>query len=105
MKYSDDVDIYPVGLLSYLLDFVRTLRMRRYRKALKRLRHDLRYIPRQARAGNWRAVHMDFNGYLAEHHGLGTRAGHGWTKSRAYWDLIRHIADITDGSTASGGAK
>lgn len=83
-----DVTIYPVGLLQHWQHFVHTPDRK---AARRRLRNDLRYPLRQARARNWRAVKNYFNGYLAEHHTLGTRAGHGWTRGRAYRDLARHL--------------
>lgn len=81
---SHEVDIYPVGLLS----------------DLKRLRGDWwcrgrRYavgaFARRFRA-HWRSRSY-WNGYLAEVDlPIVTRAGHGWTKTRARLDLARHVA-------------
>lgn len=79
------VDIYPVGLLH---DW-------QHRK-MRPLRRALRYPFRQARRGNWRAVHNYFNGYLAEHQSAGRRCGHGWTKRRAYRDLVAHLASLEE---------
>jgi hypothetical protein len=74
-------DIYPVGLL----------RDWQHRK-MRPLRRALRYPVSQARRGNWRAVRNYFNGYLAEPTPIrGRRCGHGWTKRRAFQDLIDHL--------------
>ena len=67
------VDIYPVGLFLDIKD---------------RRRSGWSYLSRQAKARNWRAVHNYFNGYLAEAP-VGSRAGHAWTRRRAYSDLMR----------------
>ncbi|NUS25003.1 MAG: hypothetical protein HOV92_12375 [Streptomyces sp.] len=83
------VSIYPVGLFSDLARFVHAPDRS---DARRRLRSALRYPVRQARAGNWRAVKNYFNGYLAEHDTLGFRAGTGWTRGRAYRDLVRHLS-------------
>ena len=85
-------DMYPVGVLSDWQQFLRRRQHEGTRKALRRLRYDLRFITRWARQGNWRAVRNSFNGYLAEHPTAGTRCGHGWTKTRALRDLERHLA-------------
>lgn len=94
MKFAEDgnnvIDIYPVGLLH-------DWKLRKVRP----LRWALRYPVRQATAGNWRAARNYFNGYLAEHPSKGRRAGHGWTKRRAYHDLIRHLAGIGSGEDQS----
>lgn len=72
-----ETDVYPVGLL---LDFKRG-----------RLRYGLRrYLMRQVRDRNWRAVRNYFNGYLAEHRHGGHNAGRGWTKRAA----IRRVERI-----------
>lgn len=88
------IDVYPVGVLADLLRLRNALHRRHpkaIRWALGRLRSQARYITRQARRGNWRAVRNAFNGYLAEHRTLGTRCGKGWTRRRALLDLYRHL--------------
>lgn len=47
------------------------------------MRRGVRYLFRQARAKNWRAVRNYFNGYLAEHDGHAHNAGRGWTRRAA----------------------
>jgi hypothetical protein len=84
------IDVYSVGLLSDLAQFVHTPDRKHARRML---RYRLRYPLSQARAGNWRAVRMWFNGYLAEPSewpGSLSRCGSGWTRGRAYRDLLRH---------------
>lgn len=91
------VDVYAVGVLAELLRLGRSLRARHpqaIRHALGRLRWTGSYLIGQARARNWRAVRNTFNGYLAEHRSLGSRAGRGWTRRRALADLYRHLAEI-----------
>lgn len=63
-----------------------------------RLRAGVRYLQRQARARNWRAVRNYFNGYLAEHRHGGHNAGRGWTKRAA----LRRVERIC---AASGGIR
>lgn len=86
----DPADVYPVGLLKELKEW-------RSRPHNARRRPDLgwRYLRNQARRRNWRAVRSYFNGYLAESRdGLGTRAGHGWTTTRACRDLAKHLRGV-----------
>ncbi len=78
-----DVDIYSVGVLSELRCAYRAARIGRWREA----RPYLKRIPRMwGRRNAW-------NGYLAEPRtdGPWTRAGHGWTRRRAYTDLMWHM--------------
>jgi hypothetical protein len=60
------------------------------------IRRQRRYLVRQARARNWRAVKNSFNGYLAEltySTELTQRTcGHGWTKHRAARRLGEYLA-------------
>lgn len=91
------VDVYAVGVLADLLGLGRSLRARHpkaIRHALRTLRSTGRYLIRQARRRNWRAVKNAFNGYLAEHRTLGSRCGHGWTRRRALRGLYRHLAGM-----------
>jgi hypothetical protein len=84
-----DTDIYPVGLFHDVQQFRRGVHQPH---ALQRLRYDLRYPLRQARAGHWRAVKNYFNGYLAEPPEFPpgvTRCGSGWTRKRALSDYER----------------
>lgn len=88
------IDIYSVGLLEDLLQFVH-MPDRRY--ARRKLINGLKYPVRQARRRNWRAVKNWFNGYMAEPRELPPgfiRCGKGWTRGRAYRDLQRHLAAI-----------
>jgi hypothetical protein len=80
------IDVYPVGLLEAW----------QHRRIPGKLRSWRRYLVRQMRAGNWRAVRNSFNGYLAEADGSwgATRCGHGWTKQRATDDLLRQNRTI-----------
>ncbi|MFF7184673.1 hypothetical protein ACFZAR_05440 [Streptomyces sp. NPDC008222] len=91
-----DISIYPVGLLADLAQFVHNPNRA---EARRKLRYALSHPLRNARARNWRAVRSYFNGYLAEHPTAGSRAGHGWTRGRAYRDLARHLhSDPRDGA-------
>lgn len=97
MKHGTEakIDVYPVGVLAVLLGLGRSIRARHpkaIRASLVRIRGEVRYLRRQAKAGDWRAVRNAFNGYLAEHPTRGTRCGHAWTKRRALRDLHRHLA-------------
>ena len=82
MREERGIGTYPVGLLADI----------KHRK----VRHGLRYVVRQAKAGNWRAARNHFNGYLAEWHyppdGLvQRRCGRGWTRRAARRRLGRHL--------------
>lgn len=97
MKHSAEggIDIYPVGVLEVLLKLGRSIRSRHpqaTKAALIHVRYQARYLRRQAKDGDWRAVRNSFNGYLAEHPARGTRCGHGWTRRRALRDLHGHLA-------------
>lgn len=86
-----DVEIYSVGLLHELAFFVHSPDRAHARR---KLRGSLRYVTGRAKARDWRAVKNYFNGYLAEprHDMPGfTRCGTGWTRGRAYRDLVRHL--------------
>lgn len=113
MSEPTDVEIYSVGLLRDLALFVHSPDRSYARRVLRR---SVRYVLGQAKARNWRAAKSYFNGYLAEprHDVPGfTRCGTGWTRGRAYRDLIRRLraADSpaaarsvpTPGAGASGG--
>jgi hypothetical protein len=87
----NEIDIYAVGLLAHLRDFWHSPRTLRNR--LRRLAYDLRTgIIDRVRARRWRALRTYFDGYHAEHTTLGSRVGTGWTRGRAYDDLMRHLA-------------
>jgi hypothetical protein len=86
--HAEHITIYSVGLLHDWQQFVHAVD-RTY--ARRRLRASLRREWERIKARNWRAAKSYFNGYLAEHAELGTRAGHGWTRGRAYRDLARHL--------------
>lgn len=79
-------NIYPVGLLH---DWQHR-KMRSLRRALRRpFNHAL--------SGDWRAFRNYFNGYLAEPTPMqGRRCGHGWTKRRAFRDLIAHLNSLEE---------
>lgn len=83
-----EIDVYPVGLLHDLAHFVHNPDRA---EARRKLRYALHHPLRQIKARKWRAVRSYFNGYLAEHPTRGARAGHGWTRGRAYRDLVRHL--------------
>lgn len=84
------ITIYPVGLLADLARFVHDPD----RSAARRhLRASLRREWGRIKAGKWREAKNYFNGYLAEHETLGTRAGHGWTRGRVLRDLARHLIE------------
>lgn len=103
MLDEEKIDVYPVGLF---MD-VRNLRgLWRHKRSgepgsplevsfWRSVRRRLGYPLRQMRAGEWRAVRMYFNGYLAEPtpwpDGL-VRCGSGWTKHRAIASLRRQLA-------------
>lgn len=91
-------DIYAVGLLADLLAFVnapRAARGRAWKRVVDGLRRDWR------RRSHW-------NGFLAEpliDDGTWTRAGHGWTRGRAWDDLQDHRLAYTKMITARGGDR
>jgi hypothetical protein len=88
----NEIDIYAVGLLRDLQMFVhspQSLR-RRWRSLRYRI---VRGVFDRIRQRKWRALRNYFNGYLAEHQSRGTRCGHGWTRGRAYNDLMRHLKE------------
>lgn len=88
------VEVYAVGVLA---DLKRDWRMvMKLRKRPVHMRRCLRYIARQVRARNWRAVKNSFNGYLAEPYDMSgvTRCGTGWTKRRAMRSLRRQYAVV-----------
>ncbi len=79
------VEVYPVGLF-HDLKWIRThWRGRGWRVALWKAR----YATRRSRW--WKRSY--WNGFLAEapDHWPATRAGHGWTPSRALRDLNQHM--------------
>lgn len=84
------IDIYPVGLLHDVQKAWRSWRMagRPPREVLWPL---VRWFGRSwHRRSYW-------NGYLAEPvkcDASWTRCGHGWTRRRAYADLIRHMSKV-----------
>lgn len=84
------IEVYPVGLLADLRGLVHGIEPLPQR--LARFRRDLRYPINRARAGQWRAVKSYLNGYLCEPAvfppGL-SRCGTGWTRGRAYRDLMQ----------------
>lgn len=87
MKF-DGTDTYPVGVLSTIQKIARALtepglKGRRVYLARYSLRVERRYLTRQIRNRNWRAVRNSFNGYLAEHGGHPHNCGRGWTKRAA----------------------
>jgi hypothetical protein len=87
-EHARDITIYPVGLLHDWQQFVHGVDREHARR---HLRASLRREWERIKARNWRAAKNYFNGYLAEHATLGTRAGTGWTRGRAYRDLARHL--------------
>lgn len=94
MKF-DGTDTYPVGVLSTLQIAIGAVRAGRRKYAAQKVRGEWRYIKRQARARNWRAVRNSFNGYLAEHQHGGHNAGKGWTK-RAAQRRVERICKAAD---------
>lgn len=59
---------------------------------LRELRREWRYCVEQAKAGNWRAVRMTFNGWMYEPDPWpedARRCGTGWTKGRAVRSFAR----------------
>lgn len=88
---AERIDVYPVGFLSDLGQFIHNPD-RGYARA--RFRHALRTPLRHVRSGSWRHLRSYFNGYLAEHPTLGTRAGRGWTRGRALRDLASHLIEV-----------
>ena len=87
-EHARDITIYPVGLLHDWQIFVHAID-RTY--ARRQLRGSLSREVDRIKARKWREAKNYFNGYLAEHETLGTRCGTGWTRSRAYRDLARHL--------------
>lgn len=87
-----EVDIYPVGLLADLGQFVHCPNRRTARRTLRR---SVTTISRYVAAGRWDELRNYLNGYLAEPNpfpaGL-TRCGSGWTRGRAFRDLQRRTA-------------
>jgi hypothetical protein len=91
-----DITIYPVGLLR---DWQKFIHNPDRAAARSRLRYALRDLASRIRARRWRSVRDYFNGYLAEHADHSGRAGHGWTRGRAYRDLARYLhRDPRDGN-------
>jgi hypothetical protein len=96
-----EFDVYAVGLLADLRDFVHSPEP--LPKRLRTLRVRLRSPILRARARNWRGVKSYLNGYLCEPAewppGL-RRCGTGWTRGRAYRDLMRRTQRAaTEGDT------
>lgn len=92
-RLKDDafvIDVYPVGLLSDLAFFVHAVDRT---DARRKLRYVTKCQIERIQRHEWRALKSYFNGYLAEHATLGTRAGHGWTRGRALRDLARHLVE------------
>jgi hypothetical protein len=92
------ISVYPVGVLSCLLQAVRALRHGRPDLARQQVRIEARYLRGQTQRKNWRAVRQSFNGYLAEIDypptGLNfTRCGTGWTRRRAVRSLGQRLAE------------
>jgi hypothetical protein len=87
-EHARDIAIYPVGLLHDWQFFVHAIDRA---EARRRLRASLLREWERIKARKWREAKNYFNGYLAEHATLGTRAGTGWTRGRAYRDLARHL--------------
>ena len=82
-------DVYPVGLWLYVKDHGPIEGVRRW----------VRYVARQARRHDWRAIKMTLNGYLCEptpwpEIGL-RRCGTGWTPRLAARSLERLIEEAT----------
>jgi hypothetical protein len=101
MTESDrNVDVYRVGVLAALYRDWRMVTVVRRRPV--HLAQEVRYLLRQAKAHNWRAIRNSFNGFLAEHRYAGTRCGHAWTRKRALADLRRHLDQIAAERTAGG---
>lgn len=104
------IDIYPVGWLDKIRKaWVQLVVRRDPQEARRYLAQEWYYCRKQARAGNWRAVRMTFNGYLAEPtpfpEGL-KRCGSGWTRVRARKSLERHLRkSVTRPSLSNGGAE
>lgn len=92
-EHTDQISVYPVGLLHDLKRARMAWRHEGLRSAVWRIRMASRYLRIYVRNRNWRAVRNYFNGHLAEHSTLGRRCGHGWTKRRALADLYRHLAE------------
>ena len=86
------VDIYAVGLLADLRDFVHNPDRD---EARRHLRYALRRPARYIRTRKWRELRKYLNGYIAEPRdwpaGL-IRCGTGWTRGRAYRDLKSRTA-------------
>ncbi|WP_344951537.1 hypothetical protein [Actinomadura miaoliensis] len=83
------VEIYPVGLLRDLREFANSVDRR---QAWRRLPRRLAWPIHRAREGRWRSARQYFNGYLAEPRQFPpgvARCGTGWTRGRAYRDLLR----------------
>lgn len=75
------VSVYPVGLLADIHHG-------------RPPGHTARYVWRQARRRNWRAVKNTFNGYLAEPYEFPEgvkRCGSGWTRDRALRSWERQL--------------
>ena len=91
------IDVYPVGWLANIRRAWAQLVVRRDPQEARRyLAQQWRSCRRLARAGNWRAVRMTFNGYVAEPESFPPgdyrrRCGTGWTKARALRSLRRRL--------------
>ncbi len=84
MSETHGIETYAVGLF---------LDLRR-----RSLRGGLRYVARQVKRREWRAVRNYFNGYLAEWHYapegvIVWRCGRGWTRKAALRSLGKRIVE------------
>lgn len=60
----------------------------------QQLKREWKYCVRQAKAGEWRAVRMTFNGWMYEPSPwpeAARRCGSGWTKTRAIRSFYRYL--------------
>lgn len=90
-----ETDEYVVGIWGTTTRAARLIRHGRPRVAWRIWRQEWRYIGRQARRGNWRAVRMaTLKPYRCEASGPAPRCGSGWTSAGAR----RSLARIQDGA-------
>lgn len=98
-----EVDVYPVGWLARIRMAWFMARVGRWLSARREVAAEWRYCVARARAGDWRAVRMTFNGWMAEPTpfppGL-RRCGTGWTRRRARSRLDRMMVAAAAGAAA-----
>jgi hypothetical protein len=82
-----DAEVYTIGLFSDLTQFIHNPDRK---QARAHLRAGLKRMAGHIRRGDWGTARRYFDGYHAEHP-WSPRVGTGWTKGRAFRDMLRHL--------------